>query len=64
MITADMPPYHWLRHHRRAHKKTIYIALAKHWEIPWRWFLREPKHVGVFIVTLILFRVDITSDVR
>jgi len=24
MITADMPPYHWLRHHRRAHKTTIY----------------------------------------
>ena len=39
-------------------KKTIYIALAKHWETPWRWFLREPKHVGVFIVILILFRVD------
>ena len=62
---ADMPPYHWLRHHRRAHKKkTIYIALAKHWETPWRWFLREPKHVGVFIVTLILFRVDATSNVH
>jgi len=26
--------------------------------------LREPKHVGVFIVTLILFRVDATSDVH
>jgi len=23
MFTADMPPYHWLRHHRRAHKKTF-----------------------------------------
>jgi len=34
MITADMPPYHLLRHHRRAHKKTIYIALAKYWETP------------------------------
>jgi len=21
MITADMPPHHWLRHHRRVHKK-------------------------------------------
>jgi len=31
---ADMPPYHSLRHHRRAHKKTIYIALAKQWETP------------------------------
>ena len=63
MITADMPPYHWLRHQWRA-QKTIYIALAKHWETPWRWFLREPKHVGVFIVTLILFRVDATSNVH
>jgi hypothetical protein len=34
------PPYHWLRHHRRAQKKTIYIALAKHWGTPWGWFLR------------------------
>jgi len=25
MITADMPPYHWLRRHRRAHKKKPYI---------------------------------------
>jgi hypothetical protein len=44
----------------------VYIALAKHWETPWRWFLREPKHVGVFIVTLILilFRVDARSNVH
>jgi len=34
----------------KAKKKPIYIALAKHWETAWRWFLREPKHVGVFIV--------------
>jgi hypothetical protein len=47
-------------------KNHIYTALAKHWEIPWRWFLREPKHVGVFIVTLILIliKVDATSNVR
>jgi len=45
-------------------QKTIYIALTKHWETPWRWFLREPKHVGVLIVTLILFRVDATNDVN
>jgi len=38
--------------------------LAKHWETPRRWFLREPKHVGVFIVTLILFGVDATGDVH
>jgi hypothetical protein len=64
MITAFMPPYHWLRHDRRA-QKTIDIALAKNWETPWRWFLREPKHVGVFTVTiLILFRVDAASDVH
>jgi hypothetical protein len=44
--------------------KTIYIASAKHWGTPWWWFLREPKHVGVFIVTLILFRVDATSNVH
>jgi hypothetical protein len=31
--------------------KTIRIALVKNWETPWRWFLREPKHVGVFNVT-------------
>jgi hypothetical protein len=47
---ADMPSYHWLRRHRRA-QKTIRIALVKNWETPWRWFLREPKHVGVFNVT-------------
>jgi len=45
-------------------KKNIYIVLAKHWETPWRWFLREPKYVGVFIVTLILFRVEATSNVH
>jgi hypothetical protein len=44
--------------------KTIYIVLTKHWGTPWWWFLREPKHVGIFIVTLILFRVDITSNVH
>jgi hypothetical protein len=61
-----MPPYHWLRHHRRAQKNHIYIyiyiALAKHWGTPWGWFLCEPKHIEVFIVTLILFRVGTTSN--
>jgi hypothetical protein len=46
------------------HIKNIYIALAKHWGTPWWWFLRELKHVAVFIVTLILFRVDVTSNVH
>jgi hypothetical protein len=46
------------------HKKTIYIALAKQWGTPWWWFLREPKHVAVFIVTTILFRVHVTSNVH
>jgi hypothetical protein len=61
---SDMPPYHWLRHHRRA-PKTIRIALVKNWETPWIWFLREPKHVGSvycdLILILILIRVDATS---
>jgi len=61
---ADMQPYHSLRHHQCVHKKTIKIALAKHWETPWSWVLREPKYFGVFIVTLILFRVDATCDVH
>jgi hypothetical protein len=48
--------------------KTIYVVLTKHWGTPWWWFLREPKYVGVFIVTLIvtliLFRVHVRSDVH
>jgi hypothetical protein len=31
------------------HNITIIIVLAKHEIAPWRWFLREPKHVGVTV---------------
>ena len=52
---ADMPPWHWLRLHRRAQKKTIFLILAKHRTAPWWWFLREPKHVWASIIILKLF---------
>ena len=37
----------------RAHR-IVFVVLAKHETAPWRWFLREPKHVGTIVGILIV----------
>ena len=39
------------------HNRIIIVALAKHEIAPWRWFLREPKHVGATVGILIVFNI-------
>ena len=36
------------------HIEIIFVVLAKHETAPWRWFLREPKHVGAIVGILIV----------
>ena len=35
---AGMPPWHWSRQKRRAHR-IIFVVLAEHETAPWRWFV-------------------------
>ena len=37
--------------------KILVVVLAKHEIAPWRWFLREPKHVGAIVRILIVFNI-------
>jgi len=39
------------------HNRIIIVVLAKHEIAPWRWFLREPKHVGAIVGILIVFNI-------
>jgi hypothetical protein len=59
---ADMPPYHWLRHHRRAqnHIYSFNQALGDSLMMVPAW----TETCWSFIVTLTLFRVDATSNVH
>jgi hypothetical protein len=34
--------------------KIIIVVLAKHEIAPWKWFLRQPKHVGAIVGILII----------
>jgi hypothetical protein len=36
------------------HNRIIIVVLVKHEIAPWRWFLREPKHVGAIVGILIV----------
>jgi hypothetical protein len=39
------------------HNRIITVVLAKQEIAPWWWFLREPKHVGAIVGSLIVFNI-------
>jgi hypothetical protein len=41
------------------HNRIKIVALAKHEIAPWRWFLREPKHVGPTVEILTVFNIPV-----